>query len=54
MTTDEIIHDILVYFMPTIVLIVVYVIANAFWLQDKLKKTGWTKEDDPPWDDDLE
>lgn len=54
MTTEELIHDILVYFVPTMVLVVTLVIGNAFYLQRDLIKKGWRKEDEPPWDDDLE
>lgn len=54
MTTEEFTRDILVYFVPTMVLIVTLVIGNAVYIQRELIKKGWKREDEPPWDDDLE
>ena len=54
MTISELIHEVLVYFVPTMVLVVTLVIGNAFYLQRELIKKGWRREDEPPWDDDLE
>lgn len=54
MTVDQIIHDMLVYFVPTLILTVVLVIGNAVCLQRDMKKRGWRREDEPPWDDDKE
>lgn len=54
MTIDKLIHDMLVYFMPTVVLVVVLALGWAVTETTKMKQRGWRKEDEPPWDDDKE
>ena len=54
MTIEQLIHDMLVYFMPTVVLIVVITSGWAIAESTKMKQRGWRREDDPPWDDDKE
>lgn len=54
MTIEQFVHDMLVYFVPTMVLVIVLVIGHAVYLQNEMRKKGWRREDDPPWDDDKE
>ena len=50
MTIEELIHDMLVYFMPTLVLIVVVTSGWAIAESNRMKQRGWRREDET-WDD---
>ena len=53
MTIEAFVHDMLVYFMPTVVLIIVLTSAWAISESTKMKQRGWRREDEV-WDDDEE
>ena len=54
MNIDQLLHNMLVYFVPTIIFVVVVTAGWAISEHTKMKKRGWRREDEEPWDDDKE